>query len=89
MRLYLDFCVKHAAIHSASNARHPIQAQFAHSCGFSYPACQEQPSAVGCSVVGKTHRDAIFGQLVRVSGAHNVVSFDLCIGDLDRTETEW
>lgn len=54
--------------------------------GGSYPACQQQPSAVGCSVVGQAYSDAIFRQLVGVSGTHHMVSFDLCISNLDKTD---
>lgn len=53
----------------------------------SYPASQQQPSAVSCSVVCEAHRNAIFGQFVRVSSTHDVVSFDLCICNLERSET--
>lgn len=57
-------------------------------CVSSYPACQQQPSAVGCSVVSEAYSDTIFRQLVRVSSNNNVVSFDLCIGNLDETDRE-
>lgn len=50
----------------------------------SYPASQQQPSAVGRSVVCKAYSDSVFGQLMGVRGTHNLVSFDLCIGNLDK-----
>lgn len=55
-------------------------------CIVSYPASEQQPSAVSCSVVCEAYSDAIFGQLVRVSSTHDVVSFNLCIGNLERSE---
>lgn len=54
--------------------------------GCSYPACQQQPCAVSSSIVGKADCDPIFGQFVRVSGTHNMVSFNLCIGNLQETD---
>ena len=53
-----------------------------------YPASQQQPGAVGCSVVRQAYSYPIFGQLVGVCSTHYLVSLDLCIGDLDKTETE-
>lgn len=52
----------------------------------SYPAGQQQPGAVGCSVVCEAYSDSIFGQLVRIGGAHDVISFDLCIGNLENAQ---
>lgn len=57
-------------------------------CEGAYPACQQQSGAVGCSVVGEAHSDPIFRQLVRVGSAHDVVSFDLCVGDLQGSTRE-
>lgn len=57
-------------------------------CVRSYPASQQQPGAVGRSVVREAYSDAIFGQLVRVGSAHNLVSFNLGIGDLDKTDRD-
>lgn len=54
--------------------------------GGSYPACQQQPSAIGCSVVREANSDAIFRQFVGVSGTHHMVSFDLCISNLVKTD---
>ena len=51
---------------------------------WTYPASQQQPSAVGRSVVCEAHGDAIFRQFVGVSGADNLISLDFCIGNLVR-----
>lgn len=55
-------------------------------CECSYPAGQQQPGAVGCSIVCEAYSDSIFGQLVRIGGAHDVISFDLCIGNLENAQ---
>lgn len=57
-------------------------------CVSVYPACQQQSGAVGCSVVGEAHSDPILRQLVRVGSAHDVVSFNLCVGDLQGSARE-
>lgn len=54
--------------------------------GGAHPACQQQPSAVGCGVVSQTHRDAVFGQLMRVGSADYHVPFDLRVGNLKGSE---
>lgn len=60
-----------------------MQVHIVRACVCSYPASQQQPGAVGCSIVSEAHSDAIFGQLVRVSSTHDMVSFNLCIGNLE------
>lgn len=48
-----------------------------------HPAGQQQPGAIRCSVVGEPHVDPVLGQLMGVRGAHDVISLDLWVGDLD------
>lgn len=49
-----------------------------------HSAGQQQASAVGCCVVRQAHGDPILWQFVRVGSAHDHVSLDLCIGDLQQ-----
>lgn len=53
-----------------------------------YPAGEEQSSAVGCCVVCQPHSDAILGELMRVRGTHNHVSFDLGVGNLQQKQAK-
>lgn len=47
-----------------------------------YSAGQQQTSAVGCCVVRQAHGDAVFRQLVRVGRAHDHITLNLGIGNL-------
>lgn len=49
---------------------------------YTYSAGQQQTSAVGCCVVRQAHGDPVFWQLVWVGGAHNHITLNLGIGDL-------
>lgn len=48
----------------------------------SYPSCKQKSSAIGRSIVCEAYRDPVLWQLVGISSTHDLVSFDLCIGDL-------